>query len=264
MTNARFCIIPARAIGDKRLNRTDIMVLNALGMYGNTEGWSFPSLKAIAEMIDAHKISVSKAISKLINCGYIESRERYRKDRSRTSNEYRIIFDAPEMQTTTDVCMGDDPYPLADSLTPLSESAKGVLAAQLTLINEPTLTTTHTTSGDMKDERHLPLPLFAEVYQLVTKILNSPMPFDGWPVQQWLEWGAIPDVDIYPTIKRIMARREHPPNTLKFFNDAIAEAIRNRKKPISEWKNAGKEPRKQSKLKQQDYRGNATQGFVVT
>ena len=62
VSNGRFCIIPARALGDKRLNRTDIMVLNALGLFGNKEGWSFPSTSTIADMIGAHRVSVSKAL----------------------------------------------------------------------------------------------------------------------------------------------------------------------------------------------------------
>lgn len=154
MTNARFCIIPARALGDKRLNRTDIMVLNALGMFGDKEGWSFPSIGKIAEMINAHRVSVSNALSKLAECGYVDSRPRYRDDGSQTSNEYRILFDAPAMQGSLDLenpraAEYPDPPPVADSLPPHSETATPPIASSaippiahtLYLMNDPTLTT---------------------------------------------------------------------------------------------------------------------------
>jgi len=97
MTSARFCIIPARALGDKRITRNDIMVLNALGMYGDKDGWSFPAIGTIAELINAHRVSVSKSISNLVACGYVESRPRRRDDGGQTSNEYRILFDQPSL-----------------------------------------------------------------------------------------------------------------------------------------------------------------------
>jgi biotin operon repressor len=96
VSNARFCIIPARAIGDQRLNRTDIMVLNCLGLFGDKHGWCFPSTAKIAETIQCHRTSVSKSISALVECGYVEVRARYRNDGGQTSNEYRILFDAPQ------------------------------------------------------------------------------------------------------------------------------------------------------------------------
>lgn len=153
MTNARFCIIPARALGDKRLNRTDIMVLNALGMFGDTSGWSFPSTKTIAEKIGGHRVSVSKALANLSECGYVESRTRRRKDGGQTSNEYRILFDLPTGDTGSEIEVPaapeyDDEPPVADTLPPCSETATPPVASGTTPpvaqplhhINEPILT----------------------------------------------------------------------------------------------------------------------------
>jgi hypothetical protein len=96
MANGRFCVIPARALGDKRLKQTEILVLNALVMYGDRTGWCFPSTRTIGELIRVHRTSVSRAIGTLTACGYIEVRQRKREDGGQTSNEYRILFDAED------------------------------------------------------------------------------------------------------------------------------------------------------------------------
>lgn len=247
MSNARFCIIPARALGDKRLNRTDIMVLNALGMFGDKQGWSFPSTSKIAEMIGAHRVSVSKALSNLAACGYVETRTRYRNDGGQTSNEYRILFDAPSVQGSLDLDMPtapdyEDEPPVADSLPPCSETATPPVASGATPpvaeplhhINEPTLTPQANAVVDGAGGASV--PEFAKVYQRVIEILNSPTPYSGGPVHQWLAGGAIPEVDIYPTIERIAKGRAHPPGSLKYFTQAIADAVADRLKPMPEGK----------------------------
>jgi len=147
MTSARFCIIPARALGDKRITRNDIMVLNALGMYGDKDGWSFPAIGTIAELINAHRVSVSKSISNLVACGYVESRPRRRDDGGQTSNEYRILFDQPSL---FDGQKQEEPTPpIAQPLHPHSEAATPPIALDamppvahtLHPMNEPNLTT---------------------------------------------------------------------------------------------------------------------------
>jgi hypothetical protein len=151
MSNARFCIIPARALGDKRITRNDIMVLNALGMYGDKEGWSFPSIGTIAELINAHRVSVSKSIGNLVACGYLESRARRRDDGGQTSNEYRILFDQPSLfdsHRNEPDHIASENTPIAPPLPPHSEAATPPIASDATPpiahtlyhINEPNLT----------------------------------------------------------------------------------------------------------------------------
>lgn len=55
-------------------------------------------------------------------------------------------------------------------------------------------------------------------------------------VGQWLADGADPELDIYPTIRRVMARRgaQGPPASLNFFDRAIADAIASRNRPMPE------------------------------
>ncbi|CCC99376.1 helix-turn-helix protein [Azospirillum brasilense] len=55
-------------------------------------------------------------------------------------------------------------------------------------------------------------------------------------VVSWLKSGWDPDLDIYPTVERVMARRssQGPPGGLEYFERAIADAHANRTKPIPE------------------------------
>ncbi|WP_209881469.1 hypothetical protein [Azospirillum soli] len=55
-------------------------------------------------------------------------------------------------------------------------------------------------------------------------------------VQQWLADGADPELDIYPTVQRVMARRgaQGPPGSLDYFDLPIADAIASRTRPMPE------------------------------
>lgn len=242
MTNARFCIIPARALGDKRLNRTDIMVLNALGMFGDKTGWSFPSTRTIGEMINAHRTSVSDALAKLVTCGYIEARERFREDGGQTSNEYRILFDAPSEQGQLDftVPMTQELPPVVDSLPPCSQSTTPPCSGSVTPPvaqplhrNDPKLMEGSRETRMHADAPEKPKPDFAKVYSRVTEIIAAPIPYSGGPVHAWLAAGAIPEVDIYPVVERLIAtRRDRPPRSLGYFTQSIADSIHTRTTPM--------------------------------
>jgi len=76
------------------------------------------------------------------------------------------------------------------------------------------------------------LSLGIEIGKL-TGMDQSPNWFGDTPrIERWLNQGWEPDLDIIPTIRRIMARRAHPPNTLKFFEAAIADAHAERLTPL--------------------------------
>jgi hypothetical protein len=213
MSNARFCIIPARALGDKRLNRTDIMVLNALGMFGDKQGWCFPSIGRIAEMIDAHRTSVSKAISNLIACGYVESRQRYREDGGQTSNEYRILFDAPASQGSFDLESPqlpeqDDTPPVAVSPPPYGETTTPPIAPEATppvahtphlnndLLLTPHSTATHKSAGAGE-------MIFYERAFEAGCIHHPPLRHAmSSSIHQWYIAGCDFELDVLPEIKR--------------------------------------------------------------
>lgn len=52
-------------------------------------------------------------------------------------------------------------------------------------------------------------------------------------VGTWLRSGADPEADIYPTIRRLMAKRSQgPPRSLAYFDQAISDAVASRNRPM--------------------------------
>jgi len=59
---------------------------------------------------------------------------------------------------------------------------------------------------------------------------------DNAEVRKWLMAGADPERDIYPSIKRLMAKRNHPPNGWRYFTQAVADAKAANEQPMPEGK----------------------------
>lgn len=72
---------------------------------------------------------------------------------------------------------------------------------------------------------------WGEVYYSLESILSWPIPMDGSRIHAWLEAGFDPELDIYPTIRRLSANGKQI-NTLKYFDAAIADAMARRLKPV--------------------------------
>lgn len=77
----------------------------------------------------------------------------------------------------------------------------------------------------------------AEVGNEISKITgwaDDPRWFGDYSrIAVWIEGGIDPELDIYPTVRRIMASRSEPPKTLKFFEGAIADAYAYRTSPLT-------------------------------
>lgn len=103
MSNARFSILQARAVSDKRVSDAQFRSLAALGCYGDKDGWCFPGLKTLGSDLHKSPQAVSKDLCALVEAGYIEKHPRFDKDGSRKSNLYRLKFDptpsTPEVDT---------------------------------------------------------------------------------------------------------------------------------------------------------------------
>jgi hypothetical protein len=95
---------------------------------------------------------------------------------------------------------------------------------------------THTQSSDAPSNARATVDSrFAEVYLRVENILNRPTPLDGSRIHAWLANGADPELDIYPTVKRIAAEQDakgDPVTSLKFFDGAIMRAKADRTNPM--------------------------------
>ena len=96
MSNARFSIIQSRAVSDDRITNAQFRTLSALGIYGDKNGWCFPKLKTLGDMLGKSKQAVSMDIKALVELGYIEVKKQYRDDGSQQNNLYRILFDGDD------------------------------------------------------------------------------------------------------------------------------------------------------------------------
>lgn len=104
MSNARFSIIPSRAVFDPDLPRPALHVLNALGTYGDRGGWCRPSMATLGRHLGCSRQAISKQIKVLVERGYVEVSIRHRKDGGQSSHLYRIRFDVsgPDTETLAD------------------------------------------------------------------------------------------------------------------------------------------------------------------
>ncbi len=86
MTSKRLSIIPAAAVFDRQLRRTDLAVLCALGAYANHNGECWPATTTLAEDIDVSTRMVRRCLRALESCGYVKTTHR-RGQRS----TYRVV-----------------------------------------------------------------------------------------------------------------------------------------------------------------------------
>lgn len=104
MSNARFSILQSRAVEDKRISNSQFRTLAALGMYGDKNGWCFPKLKTLADLLGKSRQAVNRDLLELRDLGYIEIYHQYREDGGLQHNKYRLVFDLPPIQQEIDGC----------------------------------------------------------------------------------------------------------------------------------------------------------------
>ncbi len=100
---SRFSIVPARAVEDRRLSNAAFRVLAALGTFSDKEGWCWPSMVTLAEMLNTSRQAPQRQIRKLCKLGYIEKSRQHRADGGNTSNRYRLLFDRALFQKQTEI-----------------------------------------------------------------------------------------------------------------------------------------------------------------
>ncbi len=123
MSNARFSILQAVAVSDRRVSDAQFRTLAALGMYADKLGWCFPSLKTLAADLKKSPQAVGRDTIALRKLGYLEVKNRYdSKTKSRHSNLYRLKYDISDFNV-------DD--------TPLSTSEVDTLSTSEVDVNAP-------------------------------------------------------------------------------------------------------------------------------
>ncbi len=97
MSNARFAILQATAVKDKRINDSQFRTLAALGMYADKNGWCWPSLKTLSVDLGKCYQAIGRDTIALRKLGYLETKGRFNeKTGARQTNLYRLIFDFQE------------------------------------------------------------------------------------------------------------------------------------------------------------------------
>lgn len=102
MTNARFSILQARAVSDARISNSQFRTLAALGMYGDKDGYCWPKLATLSEILGKSKQAISRDMQALAEFGYIEIEHQFREDGSQMHNRYRLLFDSVPHQRSVD------------------------------------------------------------------------------------------------------------------------------------------------------------------
>jgi len=94
MSNQRFSITPSTAATDARLSDSVHRTLSVIGIYGDKNGWCWPSQSTLAEMRGMSRKTINVHIKELIKFGYLNIAPRYDEDTgAQRSNMMQIKFD---------------------------------------------------------------------------------------------------------------------------------------------------------------------------
>jgi len=93
MGEQRFSVIPVRAVTDKNMPVPVFRTLAALGLFTDKNGWCYPSLRALSELLGVSRSRVSRHIKWLAEHGYLNVLPQYNTDGSRGTNRIQVRFD---------------------------------------------------------------------------------------------------------------------------------------------------------------------------
>lgn len=130
MSGPRYSIIPAAAVLDVRLKGKALQVLALLGSHTDEDGWCSRSQVRMARQLDCARASIHRAIGLLVECGYVQQRERHRPDGGDRSHEYRVLLDEIRPATfISDLDGSDDVENSADIALEAAETGDAPLPA---------------------------------------------------------------------------------------------------------------------------------------
>ncbi len=226
-----------------RLPATEKLVAIRLGDFASDDGTRvFPAVQTVAEECGITDRAVQITIKKLLTAGILVQLSDGRGGRGRTT-EYAFDLDRVHF-------LIENP----EQASPIKNPEKGENSERNSPFIEETPNVVRKTPNDVHPNHYEPpLPDADDMRATIRKrlvsvglqvlrligVADDPRWFgDYGRVAQWLADGADPDLDIFPTIQRVMARRgsRGPPGNLSYFDGPIADAIASRTKPIPEGK----------------------------
>lgn len=248
MTDRRYSIIPARAVTDDRIERGDLRVLAYLGTFTDKLGWCFLAQGTIAEALDCGRSTVQRALARLIEAGWVQTKE-FNGPRPHACHAYRVIMDTddqnldppesavgeeeqddrcPQVGTSTlEVLHPCTPVPVLERAPPPSEV--------------PTHTRAH---KDQDSEVHVggsartrEAPMISEQAHTVATEIATIAGHDpkflppGWMsdgpamrVQMMLDHGWQRTMMVETARAVMVGKRDGPPTTIRYFEKPFAKA----------------------------------------
>lgn len=101
-------------------------------------------------------------------------------------------------------------------------------ATHSTSVEQPLNTTSTNKDTDTNTDKIIDINSFSKVSGVVQDMLASTTPYNMGIIHSWLNAGAIPELDIYPTIERINSKgKTYPP---AYYDKPILQAIADRTK----------------------------------
>lgn len=201
-------------------------VLCALAGYADDKGICWPSQTTISQKTKMARETVSRTIKILRDLGYIKtSGNRYRLQMGSVTHDHKIVTEDhishetdcdPRSQDCDLQSQGCDPR--SQPSEPVKESVKESVVAEMR-------------AGAIRA---------VDVGNAIAEITgwaNDPNWMGNYSrIEVWLSAGWHVELDILPTIRRLMAARDGPPRSLNYFEQAIADAHKTRMKPVPEGK----------------------------
>ena len=94
--NQRFSITPANAATDSNMTDSEHRTLSVIGIFGDKNGWCWPSQSTLADMRGVSRKTINLHIKRLIDLGYLNIHPRYDEETgAQKSNMMQIKFDFP-------------------------------------------------------------------------------------------------------------------------------------------------------------------------
>lgn len=225
--NPRYSIIPAGAVTDRRLERSDLRVLCLLGCHSDKLGWCEPSSQsALAAMIDCSRQTFQRSIARLVDAGWVQTRATCvsQGGRSYASYAYRVLMDRddPSIVLSGYEVTAPTPDDPAHRWATLPTQAGQPCPRMHGQQEDDQAETKKDDSDSARREGHSNDA--AEIAEEIAEIAGvDPAKHAAWfiagpalIVQRWLDGGYL-RWHLIEGVKRGMAKRASPPDDIRYF-----------------------------------------------
>ena len=209
MSNARFSILQAKAVKDKRITDAQFRTLAALGMYADENGWCFPKQATVGKDISKSRQAINRDIKALKELVYLEVKPQYKDDGTQRANLYRLLYDldsvTPVLQGVKHSCVTGGETSGGDSITTqendprdniesIKKSANKTVDAVLDFARQAEEKFSKNEAWPHRDKFPDPIRELLDVYVKLTGQRPAKKDVSDWLLtgQDWLDLGILP------------------------------------------------------------------------